>query len=154
MGAGDAEGGKPNVIFVCTQNSARSQMAEGLARQRFGNEVSAHSAGLRRLHVRDMAKRAMEEAGIDISTQWSKALEDIEGVEKDVVVTVCDSANEACPRVTGAKKRIHKGFDDPAKAGGSEEEQLDAFRRVRDQLDRWLRDELMPAVRSGMKDDD
>jgi arsenate reductase len=123
---------KARVLFLCTHNSARSQMAEGLLRSLAGDRFEAMSAGTEATHVRPLAIGAMEEVGIDISGQRSKTLDGYLGDHFDYVITVCDDAKEACPFFPGAQMRLHWSFEDPSKAEGSEEERLAVFRRVRD----------------------
>jgi arsenate reductase (thioredoxin) len=123
---------KSRVLFLCTHNSARSQMAEGLLRHLAGDRFEAMSAGTEATRVRALAIRAMEEIGIDISGQESKTLDRYLEEPFDYVITVCDDANEACPFFPGAQSRLHWSIEDPSKAEGSEEERLETFRRVRD----------------------
>jgi arsenate reductase len=136
---------KTKVLFLCTHNSARSQMAEGLLRHLAGDRFEAMSAGTEATHVRPLAVRAMDELGIDISGQESKTLDTYLGEPFDYVITVCDDANEACPIFPGAKKRLHWSFEDPSSAPGTEEDRLNVFRTVRDRIrariDRELVDE-------------
>jgi arsenate reductase (thioredoxin) len=122
------------VLFVCTHNSARSQMAEGLLRHLGGDRFEVHSARTEATHVRPLAVRAMSGIGIDIARQESKTLERFLGEPFDAVITVCDEANEVCPTFYGAKERLHWSFLDPSKATGSEEEQLAVYRAVRDAI--------------------
>ncbi len=131
-------GAKRGVLFICTHNSARSQMAEGLLRALHGDRYDAFSAGTEPTSVHPLAIRAMAELGVDISSQRSKGLNELEGRDFDFVVTLCDSARGACPFFPGGRTRLHKGFEDPSGAGGSEEERLEAFRRVRDGLRAWI----------------
>jgi arsenate reductase (thioredoxin) len=133
---------KKSVLFLCTHNSARSQMAEGLLRHRTGDRFEAHSAGTEATHVRPLAVRAMEEVGVDISGQESKTLDRYLGQTLDYVVTVCDEANEACPVFPGAKRRLHWSFEDPSAASGTEEERLAVFRSVRDRIGARIEGEL------------
>ncbi|HET8626981.1 MAG TPA: arsenate reductase ArsC [Thermomicrobiales bacterium] len=126
--------GRRRVLFLCTHNSARSQMAEGWLRRLGGDRFEAHSAGTEATAVRPLAIRAMAEVGVDIAGQESKRLERYLGQPWDWVVTVCDHANEACPVFPGARRRLHWSLPDPSKATGTEEEQLAAYRRVRDEL--------------------
>ncbi len=125
---------RSRVLFLCTHNSARSQMAEGLLRHLAGDRFEAMSAGTEATHVRPLAVRAMDEIGVDISGQESKTLERYLGEPFDYVITVCDDANEACPVFPGAKNRLHWSFEDPSRAEGSEEERLAVFRAVRDRI--------------------
>ena len=139
---------KARALFLCTHNSARSQMAEGLLRHLAGDHFEAHSAGTEATHVRPLAMRAMNEIGVDISGHESKTLERYLGEPFDYVITVCDDANEACPFFLGAKSRLHWSLPDPSAAKGSEEERLAVFRSVRDQLRDCLQTELVD-VRGG-----
>jgi arsenate reductase (thioredoxin) len=126
--------GRARVLFLCTHNSARSQMAEGLLRHLAGDRFEAMSAGTEATSVRPLAVKAMEELGIDISGQTSESLDGYLEEPLDYVITVCDAANEACPFFPGAANRLHWSFEDPSKADGTEEECLAVFRAVRDQL--------------------
>ena len=125
---------KPRVLFLCTHNSARSQMAEGVLRNLGEDRFEVHSAGTGATRVRPLAVRAMDETGIDISGQESKTLERYLGEPFDYVITVCDEANEACPFFPGAKNRLHWSLGDPSRATGSDEERLEVFREVRDEI--------------------
>lgn len=131
---------KATILYLCTGNSCRSQMAEGFTRHLKGGEYEPFSAGIERHGMNPSAVRVMAEAGVDISGQRSKLVDELPDLPFDFVVTVCDSANENCPYFPGATKRIHKGFDDPPKlaaglpTGSGEEAILDVYRRVRDQI--------------------
>jgi arsenate reductase len=125
---------RQSVLFLCVHNSARSQMAEGLLRARAGDRFEAFSAGNEATEVRPLAITAMAELGINISGQRSKTTADLGGRHFDYAITVCQDATEACPYYANAAHQIHWGFDDPAAATGSEEEQLAIFRRVRDEI--------------------
>jgi arsenate reductase len=133
---------KRRVLFLCTHNSARSQMAEGLLRAMAGDRFDVASAGTEATHVRPLAIRAMAEIGIDVSRQTSKTLDRFVHEPWDFVITVCDSANESCPVFPAAAKRLHWSFPDPSRATGSEDQQLRVFRDVRDaiktRLEEWL----------------
>lgn len=122
------------VLILCTGNSARSQMAEGLLRSLSENRFEVYSAGTHPSVVNPLAVEAMSERGIDISRQRSKSVDEFKEQEFDYVITVCDHANENCPIFPGQTKRTHWSFDDPAAASGSEEERLNVFRRVRDEI--------------------
>jgi arsenate reductase len=135
------------VLFLCTHNSARSQMAEGLLRHLAGDRFEVMSAGTEATSVRPEATRAMAELGVDISGQSSKALERYLGETFDYVVTVCDDANETCPVFPGAKNRLHWSFRDPSRAEGSEEERLGVFRTVRDEIQDRIRKEFLDGSR-------
>lgn len=127
------------VLFLCTHNSARSQMAEALLRQQGGTRFEVHSAGTEATRVHPLAIEAMGEAGVDITKQRSKTLDQYLGEDFDFVITVCDQANERCPIFPGAPERIHWSIEDPSKSAGSEEQRLQAFRRVRDEIAGRLR---------------
>lgn len=125
---------KQRVLILCTGNSARSQMAEGLLRQIAGDRFEVESAGTIASFVRPQAIAAMAEIGIDISGHRSKCLDEFLEEPFDYVITVCDNANESCPIFPGQANRIHWSFDDPAEARGSEAEKLAEFCRVRDEI--------------------
>jgi len=129
---------KQKVLFLCTHNSARSQMAEGLLRTLYSNHYEAYSAGIEPSSVSPYAVEVMKELGIDISTHRSKSIEEYRGMTFDYVVTVCDHAKEACPFFPG-KKILHKSFDDPSAFNGSIIEILTVFRRVRDEILEWIK---------------
>jgi len=131
-------GNKKRVLVLCTGNSARSQMAEGLLRHDAGERFEVESAGTKPSAVRPEAIAAMRELGVDISGHRSKSVEEFAGQKFDSVITVCDSARESCPVFFGSATRLHKSFEDPAAVQGSEEERLAAFRLVRDQLRVYL----------------
>jgi arsenate reductase len=131
------------VLFLCTHNSARSQMAEGLLRALGGDRFEAHSAGTEATGVRPLAIRAMRELDIDISKQISKTLEPYVEQRFDHVITVCDDANESCPIFPNAAHRLHWSLPDPSKATGSETEQLAVYRQVRDDLRARIEAELL-----------
>jgi arsenate reductase len=133
------------VLFLCTHNSARSQMAEGLLRTLGGDHFDVFSAGTEAAHVRPLAIRAMAELGIDISGQESKTLDRYLNRPFDAVITVCDQANEACPVFFGARHRLHWSFPDPSKAEGSEQQQLQVYRQVRDAIRDRIQHELLRA---------
>ena len=122
------------VLILCTGNSARSQMTEGLLRHDGGDAFAVESAGLEPSFVRPEAIEAMRELGIDISGQHSKSLDGFIGQSFDYVITVCDNANQNCPIFRGAKRRIHWSVEDPAVVDGPEETRLQAFRATRDSL--------------------
>lgn len=125
---------KKRVLILCTGNSARSQMAEGLLRHDGGGRFEASSAGTRPGHVRPEAIAAMHELGIDISRHRSKSVDEMLGQQFDYVITVCDNARGSCPVFPAETKRLHWSFDDPAAATGDEPERLAVFRRVRDEI--------------------
>ena len=133
MAAAEA-GDRTRVLFLCTHNSARSQMAEGLLRDLAGDRFEAMSAGTEATRVRPLAVRAMEEIGVDISHQESKTLDRYLNEPFDHVVTVCDEANEVCPFFPEAANRLHWSFEDPSKAEGTEDERFEVFRSVRDRM--------------------
>lgn len=128
---------KKRILYLCTGNSCRSQMAEALTSALFGGEFEAHSAGVEPKAVDPRAVKVMAEIGIDISGQASKSLDQFIGQPWDWVVTLCDNARESCPFFPGVARRVHKGFDDPpylAASAASEEEALAHYRRVRDEI--------------------
>jgi len=128
---------KIKVLFLCTGNSCRSQMAEGWARALRGDRLEAWSAGIVAHGLNPLAVKVMAEAGVDISAQRSKRLEDVKHLKFDYVVTVCDNAHESCPIFPGKTKVIHKGFDDPPRLAANaktEAEALQIYRRVRDEI--------------------
>lgn len=127
------------VLILCTGNSARSQMAEGLLRHDAGHRFEVFSAGTRPSHVRAEAVAAMREVGVDLTTHRSKHVNEFDGQTFDYVLTVCDHARETCPIFPGAKRTIHRAFDDPAAVEGDDGVRLAAFRRVRDELRAYLR---------------
>ena len=136
------------VLFLCTHNSARSQMAEGLLRALGGPDVEVVSAGTEATQVRTEAISVMRELDIDISGQTSKTLDRYLQERLDYVITVCDSANDACPIFPGPARRIHWWIPDPSGASGSGEERLAAFRAARDDLRQRIESELVPDIRS------
>jgi arsenate reductase (thioredoxin) len=142
---------RERVLFLCTHNSARSQMAEGLLRHLGGGSVDVASAGTEARGVHPMAVRVMAEIGIDLRGHASKTLDRFVGKPWDDVITVCDHANESCPIFPGATRRLHWSIDDPSAATGSEEQRLAAFRRVRDEIrariETWLAPRPAPAGR-------
>jgi arsenate reductase len=132
---------KMKVLFLCTGNSCRSQMAEGWTRHLKGDVIEAYSAGIETHGLNPHAVKVMAEAGVDISAQRSQNIEEFRDVNFDVVVTVCGHAHETCPFFPGNSKVVHAGFNDPpqmarelAQQGASEEEQLECYRQVRDEI--------------------
>lgn len=130
---------KQRVLILCTGNSARSQMAEGLLRHDAGDRFEVFSAGTRPSQVRPEAIAVMRELAIDISGHRSKSIDEFRDQAFDYVLTVCDNAKESCPIFPGQTNRLHHSFDDPAAVEGSEQERLAGFRRIRDELRRYLR---------------
>lgn len=129
---------KRRILFLCTHNSCRSQMAEGLANHVLGESFQAFSAGTEATLVNPLAIKVLAEWGIDITGQRSKALDEFEGQSFDYVVTLCGDANEKCPLFFGGVQRIHQGFDDPSQLKGSEDDLVHEFRRIRNQIREWL----------------
>jgi len=128
---------KPTVLILCTGHSCRSHLAEGILRAAAGDVIEVASAGSKPAgYVHPLAIRAMQEIGIDISTHRSKHLSEFLNQDVETVITVCGNADQACPMFPGQANRYHWGFDDPAHATGSEEEQMAVFRRVRDEIRR------------------
>ena len=130
---------RKRVLILCTGNSARSQMAEGLLRQLAGDCFEVASAGVSPTHVRPEAIVVMREVGIDISHHHAKSVDEFLGRQFDYVITVCDNANEQCPVFPGNTERIHWSFEDPAAVEGDEESRIAVFRRVRDEILHQLR---------------
>lgn len=132
-------------LILCTHNSARSQMGEALLRATAGDDPEVASAGTEATRVHPLAVRVMAERGIDLGGHTSKTLDRFLGAPWDFVITVCDSANEACPVFPGARERLHWSFDDPSRATGTDDERLVVFRRVRDaiaaRLGAWLEEQ-------------
>jgi arsenate reductase len=143
---------KLNVLFLCTGNSCRSQMAEGWATYLKSNVIEAFSAGICPVGLNKTAVEVMTEAGVDISKQTSKHVEDLVGIDFDYVVTVCDNAKEHCPVFPRKCKMVHKSFADPSFLTGSREEILDAFRRTRDEIKAFI--ETMPQSLYNWRSDD
>ncbi len=129
---------KKRVLFVCTHNSARSQMAEGLLRHLYGDRYEVYSAGIQPGKLNSYAVAVMKEIGIDISSHRAKSVREFLGQRFDYVVTVCDKAKEQCPFFPGGVKYLHKGFEDPASYEGPHELKLEVFRRVRDEIKKWI----------------
>lgn len=146
--ASSLAGGKRKVLFLCTNNSARSQIAEGLLRAMYGDRYDSYSAGVKATTVDPRAVLAMSEIGIDISAQRSKSSGEFLDTVFDLAVTVCDQARQACPicstdiklpaRTPRAREIIHRSFEDPAATRGSKEEEMQAFRKVRDEIKEWI----------------
>ena len=135
------------ILFLCTGNSCRSQMAEGWARHLWQDRIEAWSAGIETHGLNRDAVRVMAEAGVDISAHRSKALEEVMDAGFDYVITVCDHANETCPVFPGRVKRLHRSFEDPprlAESARTEEEALGHYRRVRDEIRRFV--ESLPFI--------
>ena len=132
---------QPLILILCTGNSCRSHMAEGILRAAVGDKLRVASAGSKPAgYVHPLAIRALAEIGIDISSHHSKHLNEFLAQDVETVITVCGNADQVCPMFPGQMNRHHWGFDDPAHATGSEEEQLAIFRRVRDEIARVFRD--------------
>ena len=133
---------KPSVLFVCTHNSARSQLAEGLLRERYGDRYQAQSAGTVARGVHPGAVQALREVGIDPSALSSKTIESLGDQTFDIVVTVCDSAREVCPYLPARQRNLHHAFPDPSAV--PEAGQAHAFARVRDEIAAWIDDTFAP----------
>lgn len=144
---------KPKILFLCTGNSCRSQMAEGWARRLKGDSIEAWSAGVAPHGIDPRAVVVMREAGVDMAGQSSKHVDDLGDVRFDFVVTVCGHANETCPTFFGGTKGVHVGFDDPprlAKTARTEDEALAHYRRVRDEIRAFV--ETLPGGLNGLKE--
>ena len=131
---------KQRILFLCTHNSCRSQMAEALANHYLGDCCQAFSAGTEATRVNPLADRVLTELGIDTSHLRSKTMDEFAGQTFDHVVTLCGDANEKCPLFFGGVERVHRGFEDPSRIKGGEEEVLPEFRRVRDEIKNWIID--------------
>ena len=138
---------KKRVLFLCTHNSCRSQMAEGLVNHFLGDRFAAFSAGTEATRVNPLAARVLMELGIDIGHHRSKTLDDFAGESFDYVITLCGDANEKCPLFFGGVQRVHIGFDDPSRLKGSEEDVLPEYRRVRDQIKQQISNFLLEGRR-------
>lgn len=131
---------KQRVLFLCTHNSARSQMAEGFLRALAGDRFEVASAGTQATRVHPLAVRAMAALAIDLNGHTSKIVDDLVEQPWDYVITVCDAANETCPVFPKKSSRLHWSFEDPSEAAGTDEQRLEVFRRVRDQIKRRITD--------------
>ncbi|PIR24755.1 MAG: arsenate reductase [Deltaproteobacteria bacterium CG_4_10_14_0_2_um_filter_43_8] len=147
---------KINILFLCTGNSCRSQMAEGWAKHLKSDKINAYSAGIETHGLNQNAVKVMAEAGVDISKHRSQHVDELKNISFDYVVTICGHANESCPIFPGNTKVVHFGFDDPpklakelAEKGASEEEQLNCYRKVRDEIKHFV--ETLPETLSGEK---
>ena len=133
------------VLILCTGNSARSQMAEGILRHDGGGRFAVESAGVNPSRVRPEAVEAMREIGIDISDHRSKSADEFVGQSFDYIITVCDNARDTCPVFPGHAERIHQSFEDPPAPGAADPETtMTIFRRVRDEIGAWMREEFIP----------
>lgn len=129
---------KKSVLFLCVHNSARSQMAEGIFRHYYGEKCDVYSAGSDPRGIHSMSVQVMVEVGIDLSKHRSKNLKEFEGQEMDYVVTVCGNDQNTCPFFADGKKYVHQPFEDPSAFEGTEEDKIEQFRAVRDELKKWL----------------
>jgi arsenate reductase len=133
---------RPKVLFLCTGNACRSQMAEAWARRLHGERMQVWSAGVAPAGVDPRAVQVMAERGVDLSGHRSKHVDELSDVEFDLLITVCDRARESCPVFPGAARRVHAGFDDPphlARGAADEEQALEHYRRVRDEIEAFVR---------------
>jgi len=138
---------KKRVLVLCTGNSARSQMAEGLLREMGGDKFEVESAGVSPSKVRPEAIEAMREVGVDISGHRSKSADEFAGREFDYIITVCDNARETCPVFPGRAERVHRSFEDPPAQGAADHDTTMAiFRRVRDEIREWLNNDFVPGA--------
>jgi arsenate reductase len=137
---------KPKVLFVCTANAARSQMAEGYLRAKYSDRYEVFSAGTRKARVSTRAIEVMQEIGIDISHHHSKTLDEIGGMQFDIAVTLCDNAHQLCPIIPNAGTTIHKGFFDPHLTAGNNTDVLAGYRSVRDEIVRWIDEEFKKEI--------
>ncbi len=137
---------KKDILFLCTGNSCRSQMAEGYAKLYLGNKFNVYSAGIEKHGLNRYTVQVMEEDGVDMSRHYSKTVSELGNIDFDVVVTVCGDANERCPAYLKKTKLIHKGFKDPSKAKGSELEIIRFFRKIRNEIKEFIKDELIKLI--------
>jgi arsenate reductase len=140
-------GAQARILVLCTGNSCRSQMAEAYLARAGGSAVSVHSAGTHPTTVHPLTIRILAEAGIDWRAARSKSMGEFLGQPFDLVITVCDDAAEACPVFPGGGRRIHRSFADPARATGTEDQRLEAFRAVRDEIEGWA-GEVIAGIRA------
>lgn len=145
----ERENKRKKVLFLCTHNSARSQMAEGLLREHAGDRFEVHSAGTEATSVRPEAIAVMAEVGVDLSGAESKTLGRYLDEEFEHVVTVCDDAKERCPVFPGARSRLHWSFPDPSKASGRRKDRLEVYRKVRDEIREKILEELLSRTDTG-----
>jgi len=138
---------KKKVLFLCTHNACRSQMAEGLLKNLAGGKFEAYSAGVDPTSVHPLARKVMEEIGIDISGQQSKSVDELLDKEFDYVITVCDNARQTCPFFLGNVERLHWNLEDPAEVKGTEEKRLQEFRMVRNQLKDYIQELISKIVK-------
>ena len=137
---------KKKILILCTGNSARSQMAEGLLKHITQNKYDVNSAGTKPSMVRPEAIKALAEIGIDISNNRSKSVDEFANAEIDFVLTVCDNANENCPYFPAKTKLIHHSFEDPADVEGNEETRLSAFRKIRDEIREYFENDFVKII--------
>lgn len=133
---------KKSLLFLCTGNSCRSQMAEGYGKIYLSGKFDVYSAGIEKHGLNPYMVKVMTEDGVDVSMHYSKTLSELSDKDFDIVITVCGHANETCPMYLKKAKIIHKGFDDPAKFDGTEEEKLSFFRKVRDEIKYYIKNQL------------
>lgn len=133
---------KKKLLFLCTGNSCRSQIAEGYGKIYLLDKFDVYSAGIEKHGLNPYMVKVMTEDGVDVSMHYSKTLSELSDKDFDIVITVCGHANETCPMYLKKAKIIHKGFDDPAKVEGSEEEKLAFFRKVRDEIKYYIKNHL------------
>ncbi len=142
------ENAKPRILVLCTGNSARSQMAEGLLKAKLGDHFDVDSAGTKPSIVRPEAIEALKEIGIDISGNRSKSVDEFADAEVDYVLTVCDNAKENCPYFPAKTRLIHHAFDDPAEAEGTFDERVAEFRKVRDEIAEYIDTEFLDQLKA------
>ena len=138
---------KKVVLFVCTHNSARSQLSEAILQQKFGDHFQTFSAGTKPTTINPYVKQVLTEMGINTSNLKAKHVNEFLGQEIDIIVTVCDSAKESCPYFPGAKRYEHKSFKDPTKFAGTDDEILKAVRRLKDEILEWIEEKFTPQSR-------
>ena len=131
------------MLFVCTHNSARSQIAEGIVNCYYADKLDAYSSGSNPTSINPYSVSVLSEIGVDISNNYSKGFDDLDGIAFDYIVTVCDEAKEKCPYFKGDGVKIHKSFNDPSACSGSDEEKVIFFRKVRDEIRDWIESEFI-----------
>ena len=137
---------KPKILFLCTGNSCRSQMSEAYGKKFFGKQFEIYSAGIEKHGLNPFMLKVLQEDDVETSGLYSKTLDDLEEKNFDFVITLCGHANETCPMYLKKTRLIHKGFEDPAKADGSEKEILSEFKKVRDEIKRFIQNDLYKIV--------
>ncbi len=143
---------RKKVLFVCTHNSARSQMAEGILNTFHSDRFDAYSTGSAPTNINPHSIEVLKEIGVDISANYSKGFNELADIEFDYIVSVCDDAREKCPYFKGSGTRIHKSFDDPSRFEGNVEQKLEIFRKSRDEIRDWIDTEFVKYIQTNNVD--